>query len=266
MSIEELYQEANNAFIDQENEKALNLLAQLLQKSNDYAPAYALKGDIVNSDFDNPNGLLAIEYYTKAIESNPNSKEFRYKRANAYTLMPHQIVTKEGFDFQNQTKHHHFYEKAIADCDYITNEMESDEYGEDWIAGAYDLKAGAYLSMQKFEEAISNYEAAKGMSDRYASGSLEQIATIKTDFLSDYEGALAILDEYVMYVSNRPALEDHEPHQVVLSDSSKAIPYYKRGKLKIEHLNQKQEGLKDLKKAIEYDDSDFYKEEYENAK
>lgn len=258
MSIEELYQEANNAFIDQENEKALNLLDQLLQQNNDYAPAYALKGNIANSDFDNPNGVLAIEYYTKAIESNPKSKEYRLNRANAYMLMPQEMIKKEGFDFENETKHYHFYQKAIADCDYITNEMESDVFPEDWLAGAYELKGGAYLSMQQFEDAISNYDMAKNMSERYASASFSQISQIKINSLNDYEGALATLNDYVDYCNNSES--------ELINDSTKAEAYYYRGKLKIDFLNDKKGGLQDLQKVLEYENSDFYKEEYENAK
>ena len=76
--------------------------------------------------------------------------------------------------------------------------------------------------------------------------------------LGNYEGALATLNEYVEYANN--------PENAMASDTDKISAYYERGKLKIEHLNQKEEGLKDLKKVLEYDNSDFYKEEYENAK
>lgn len=258
MSIEELYEEANNAFFNQENEKALGLLDQLLQQNNSYAPAYALKGNIANSDFENPNGMLAIEHYTKAIEAAPTSKEYRLNRANAYMLMPQEMLKKEGFDFENQTKYNHFYEKAIADCDYITNEMESDVFPEDWLAGAYDLKAGAYLSMQQFEEAISNYDMAKIMSERYTSASFSQISQIKINSLSDYAGALTTLDEYVAYCNN--------PESNFATDNVKAEAYYYRGKLKIDFLNDKKGGLQDLEKVLEYDNSDFYKEEYKSSK
>lgn len=255
MSIQELYEEANSAFFNQENDKANQLLDKILKQDSQYAPAYALKGHIANSDFENPNGTLSIEYYTKAIEANPNSKEYRLDRANAYMLIPQEMINKEGFNFDDETKYYHFYEKAIADCDYVTNEMESDEYPEDWIAGAYEKKADAYLSMKQADEAISNYQMAKNMSERYTSGSFSKIATIQ-ESQEKYEDALQTFNEYVAYCNNSESQ--------FADDNTKAEAYYYRGKLKIDWLNQKEDGLADLKKASEFGISDFYTEEYEN--
>lgn len=247
MTTEQLYEQAYEAHCNQEDAKALELLAQTIAQDNQYAPAYFLQGNIHNLNFENPRRDEAIACYTKAIELTPTSKEYRLALIDAYM--------GKGFDaFGDEEAQAEYYRQAIAVCDYVTNEMESDNYPEDWIAGAYEKKGICYGVLQDYEQAIQNYDMARLMSPRY-SHLLTTIADIKKDILNDAEGALAMLEEYVTYCENNKG--------IIVFENTLAEAYYYRGKLKVTHLNQKEAGLQDLAKAVEFDPSDFYKEEFE---
>lgn len=254
MSAEQFYEQAYEAHLNQEDDKALSLLSQAIAQDSQYAPAYFLQGNIHNLDFENPRRDEAIACYTKAIELNPTSKEYRLALIDAYM--------GKGFDaFGNAEAQAEYYRQAIAVCDYVTNEMESDNYPEDWIAGAYEKKGISYGTLGNYEEAIQNYDMARLLSPRYMH-LLTIIASLKAEQLNDKEGALATLDEYVHF--NTEGYWEHGDMYAHTINPAEA--YYHRGKLKIDHLNQKEAGLQDLAKVLEYENSDFYREEYEMAK
>ncbi len=250
VSPEDLLEQAKDAYFNQENKKAIALIDDLLKKHKDYAPAYFLKANIISMDFENRNDLLALEYYTKAIEAAPTSKEYRLMRADAYIMTPQHLGI-------NLPEHYHFYDKAMEDCDYITNEMESDNYPEDYIAAAYDRKGDIYIHKGEHEEAVNQYNTSRSMSESFITTSFNKIAVLKQG-LNDHIGALAAYDELIEIYTTTDS--------IFISDTDRAVAFWNRGRLKIDYLNQKNEGLADLKKVLEYDDSDFYKEEYENAK
>ncbi len=250
MTTEQTYEQAYEAHLNQENDKALSLLDQVLAQDNSYAPAYFLKANIFLLDFENPRQAEAIELFEKAIELNPTSKEYRLAFADGYM----QSAFKAFGDDKAQAD---FYKQAIAVCDFVTNEMESDNYPEDWIAGAYEKKGICYNTLGDLEQAIQNYDMARLMSPRYTH-LLIIMSQLKAEGLQDAQGALTTLDEYVEYCETNK--------DVLVFESELASAYYHRGKLKAEHLSQKEAGLQDLSKALEYENSDFYREEYETIK
>jgi tetratricopeptide (TPR) repeat protein len=209
-----------------------------------------LQATIHHHDFENPRRDEAIASYQKAIELNPTSKEYRLALVDGYM--------GKAFDlFGDAEGQASYYRRAIEVCDFVTNEMESDNYPEDWIAGVYEKKGICYGTLQDYEQAIQNYDMARLMSPRY-SHLLTTMAQIKADILNDAEGALAYLNEYVEYC------ESNKGNTVF--ENTLAEAYYHRGKLKVAHLNQKEAGLQDLAQALEYENSDFYREEYELVK
>ena len=250
MTTEQLYEQAYEAHCNQQDSEALSLLAQVMAQDNQYAPAYFLQATILQHDFENPNVEEAIPLYQQAIELNPTSKEYRLSLVDAYMRKAFELFA----DSEGQASYYH---KAIEVCDFVTNEMESDNYPEDWIAGAYEKKGISYGTLGNYEEAIQNYNTARLMSPRY-SHLLTMIAQIKAEVLHDTAGALTAHDEYVAYCE--------ENKGVMVFENTLAEAYYYRGKFKAEQLNQKEAGLQDLAKTLEYENSDFYREEYETIK
>lgn len=246
MDTEELYFLAKEHYDNNDTEAALAQLDELVAR--EYVPACVLKASILIGQEEKQDEIISL--YHTAIKVEPTSKEHRLALVDAY-------LSKAFSLFGDEEAQAKYYQMAITECDYITNEMESDTYPEDWIAGAYEKKGISYGALQKYEEAVQNYDMARLMSPRY-SHLLTIIASLKAEQLHDKEGALATLDEYVAYCETNK--------DVTVFENTLAEAYYHRGKLKIEHLHQKEAGLQDLAKAVEFEPSDFYKEEYESAK
>lgn len=264
MDTEELYFLAQDHYNNNDIEAALTQLDELIAR--EYEPAYILKTNILIGQAG--TNAEKIDLYTKAIEERPNSKEYYIGRAETYLSMPND---NSGANFEvgnvnlkvsvsNIADNNKWYQKAIDDCNHVINVMEADIYPEDWVAGAYEIKAKAEVFLELYENAIFSYDMAKIMSERYSSVSFTMMAALRQNYMHDYEGALAILDDYVAYVESGGFYEG------AVSDTMRAEAYYTRGKLKIDYLNQKKEGLQDLKKVLDYDNSEFYQEEYNNNK
>lgn len=246
MDTEELYFLAKELYENNNIEAALAQLDELVAR--EYVPACVLKASILIGQEGKQDEIISL--YHTAIKFEPTSKEYRLALIDAYM--------GKAFDlFGDNEAQARYYQMAITECDYITNEMEADNYPEDWIAGAYEKKGICYGTLQDYEQAVQNYDMARILSPRY-SHLLTIIAQIKTDILQDVGGALMTLEEYVAYCENNRG--------VTVFENTLAEAYYYRGKLKIDHLNQKEAGLADLAKAVEFEPSDFYKEEFEMAK
>lgn len=262
MDTEELYFLAQDHYNNNDIEAALAQLDELIAR--EYEPAYILKTNILLGQA--ATNAERIDLYTKAIEERPNSKEYYIGRAEAYLSMPHDNgganfgVGNVNFkvSVSNVTDNNKWYQKAIDDCNHVINVMEPDIYPEDWVAGAYETRAKAEVFLELYEDALMSYDMAKIMSERYSSGSFSMMAGLKQNYLKDYEGALYVLDQYVEYVESGGSYEG------AVSDDMRFDAYYTRGKLKIEHLNQRKEGMQDCENGLKYMEDEFIREEYNN--
>jgi tetratricopeptide (TPR) repeat protein len=150
-----------------------------------------------------------------------------------------------------------YIEKAVADFNNAIELNSSNELG----ASAYIACSNAYIELGKFDEAISCLEIARTFIPRYTPDNLQTVASIKENCKQDYEDALETYNQLILFLENNESYSDD------FGKMHKSSPYYNRGMLKINHLNQKDEGIADLKIASEYSPEDtFYKEEYENSK
>ncbi len=228
------------------------MLAPVLQQNPNHAEGNYLMGRIIDNNWEisaDKNELLT--YYDKAIANDHTHQEWFMIRSQVHSAL----------DFENiyprkTTKH---LENEIADLKSIIDLNPTN----DWASGAYHYLAGVYVQLERFEDAIAELETLRifpGDNARYMDTAIMLMAEIKAQSMQDYQGALTNYDELVEYVE---ASED----TTLITNSTKASAYYNRGKLKIEHLNQKNEGLADLKKAHDYlPDDEFYKGEYETSK
>lgn len=247
MAIETSFQSANEAYLNGDTDHAQKLNTAILAQNPNYAPALFLEAQIsVSFDLVAKKRLILL---TKAIENDPQNQEYLATRAETYLVADHNEIVAFGFDRDKKYLH-----KALEDTDKVIEIDMFSEYG----AQAYEIKAKAYVSLEKYEDAVNAWEMCRNVSERHTSTALSLIGQIRTESMQDYVGALAAYNEYVAYENN----EDN----IYKSDVSKAEAYYYRGKLKIEHLNDKIGGVADLKAASALGQSDFYTEEYESFK
>lgn len=235
MNIQDLFAEAESAYFNADTAKAHKLLNQILAQDSQHAASYFLKAQIAFGE-NSPEAMF--ENYKKAIEANPHSKEYRLTLAQAKLAEAH----SPALDKQR-------VQEVIDDCNYIISEMEADIFPEDWNSGAYELRGQAEALSDRWEEAVFSFDMARIFSPRYNATMVPAMAGIQAEKLNNPEAALALWNEYIEFSEN--------PNNEIFgeSDNSRACAYYGRGELKIKHLNQKNDGLADLKKAVEYDSS-----------
>ncbi len=246
MSLETSFQSANECYFNGDADQAQRLNAVILKENPNYAPALFLEAQMAQS-----NGLSAkksIILFSKAVENDPQNQEYLATRAELYLLADFDEVVAYGFDRDKKYLH-----KALEDADKVIEIDILSVYG----AQAYEIRSKAHVSLEQYEDAINDWEMCRCVSESHTNIALSLIGQIKTESMKDYEGALVAYDEFVAY---------NENGGTYASDISKAEAYYYRGKLKIEHLNQKESGLSDLKIASKPGTSDFYTEEYESYK
>lgn len=235
-----------------EKNEMLNILNPILQQNPTHAEANFLMAGVLNNDWENPaDKNLLLKHYDIALAHDNTHQEWFIKRAEV-----HQSI---DFDlgFPRPTTQH--LQNALAD---YTSAIDINPMN-DWASGAYHQKAGILVQLERFEDAIAELELLRifpGDNARYMDTAITLMAEIRIQSMHDYQGALQNYNELVEYVES---VED----EFVVTPLTKSTAYHGRGKLKIEHLNQKTEGVADLKKAMEYSpDDEFFKEEYNENK
>ncbi len=265
---EKAYRNANFLYLNAGIPEAKKIATQILKENPNYAGANFLMGQILQNDFfeknlektpeeqySDENKKLALEndfetlkYFDKALLDDNTNQEWFITRGQLY----------QAIDFKTATfprSNNEYLQKAVLD---FTSAIDINTANE-WGASAYIARSESNLLLEKFEDATFDLDMARTFVPHHTSNCLSAIASIKANYMNDYEGALTTLNELVDFV------EASEEYSSEFAQSQKSSPYYERGKLKIEHLNQKVEGIADLKKASAYSpNDDFYKEEAEN--
>lgn len=246
MPLKNYFQAANEAYLNGDTDHAQKLNTAILAQNPNYAPALFLEAQIsVSFDLAARKRLILL---AKAIENDPQNQEYLVTRAETYLVADHDEIVAIGFDRDKK-----YIYKALEDADKVIEIDMLSEYG----AQAYEIRSKANVSLEKYQDAINDWEMCRNVSESHTNIALSLIGQIKTDSLKDYTGALATFDEFVAY---------NENGGTYASDISKAEALYYRGKLRIEHLKDKTGGVADLKAASELGQGDFYTEEYQSYK
>jgi tetratricopeptide (TPR) repeat protein len=266
---EKAYRNANFLFLNDGMPEAKNIVLQILKENTNHAGANFLMGQLIENELFQKeisgeiqdtfseefkkikveSKLQSLKYYDKALETEKNNQEWFLMRGQLYHSLD--FITKEFPRIKTE-----YLEKCVLD---FTSTIDLDTTTE-WGASAYIGRSNAYIELEKFDEAIFDLDMARTFVPHHTLSNLQAMASIKESYKQDYQSALETYNELIDY------LENNEEFSTEFAQNQKSSPYYNRGMLKINHLNQKTEGIADLKKASDYMPEDtFYKEEYENS-
>lgn len=232
--IEQLFRKAYEAYKEAEYEEALALLDKILAQGTSFANACYLKGLISDEDD------LRLECFNKAIALDATVPEFWVGRARYFL---HQL--------EDETEGAH---KCIADCDVVIEKLRHPIE----LADAHELKAMALKRLGQWNDAVENFVEAATRNNQKFPFCIARITEIFTDEFQDYEKALSYWNEYITFFTGS---NSEELLKKDITEPDRAVAYYLRGVLKMEHLNKAQDGLKDLETAFVMD-PDGYREDY----
>jgi tetratricopeptide (TPR) repeat protein len=135
------------------------------------------------------------------------------------------------------------YKGALADCN-IAISMAEKKGEREHIFSAYHQRADIFVFLQDYKSAIADLEKALKNTEQngFAGAMLSSMADYAKE-LKDYDASMKYIERAITVYQK-------------INDATEGTMYYNRGLLKIEHLNKKEEGCADFKKAIS-----FYKPE-----
>ena len=255
---------------------------------DDFTKAIDIKGDALHYSNRAECYMSLEEYnkavsdYTKAIKLEPNNKEFYSKRATCYEYLDNfdnaysdytelikfdkkHYVDRAGFCYEFKR-----YDLAIKDYSIEIKHNYNNFDNEDLSECCYSMRADCYEELDKYEEAIEDYNKAIELNPDWWDLYSNRADCYKKheqyeEALEDYSKAIELSpDLSLLYRDRADCYKELEQYEEAISGYSEAIKikpdsdysYQKRGQC-YQKLEQYSKAIKDFTKAIEID-SDWY--------